>query len=51
MPEFGPYLGKCRFNNCRHLNEPGCAIREAAANGRIDALRYRLFTELHEADG
>lgn len=46
MPEFVPLLGDCRFNDCRHHDEPGCAIRAAADAGRIDATRYRLFTEL-----
>ena len=44
MPEFAPLLGQCRFNDCSHGNEPGCAIRAAALEGRFDALRYRLFT-------
>ncbi|MGE0310912.1 MAG: ribosome small subunit-dependent GTPase A [Lautropia sp.] len=43
MPEFAPLLGSCRFNDCRHRDEPGCAIRAAVACGSIDALRYRLF--------
>ncbi|MDO4681954.1 MAG: ribosome small subunit-dependent GTPase A [Lautropia sp.] len=46
MPEFRPLLGQCRFNNCQHQDEPGCAIRAAAEDGRIDAQRYRLFREL-----
>lgn len=50
MADFRPYLGQCRFHSCTHRQEPGCAIREAAAACRIDALRYRLFTELYERD-
>jgi ribosome biogenesis GTPase len=46
MPEFRPLLGQCRFNDCSHDREPGCAIRTAAQEGKIDALRYRLFTEI-----
>ena len=45
MPEFRPLLGQCRFNDCSHDIEPGCAIRAAVQDGRIDALRYKLFTE------
>lgn len=41
--EFRPLLDACRFGNCRHLKEPGCAIREAAEAGRIHPLRYRLY--------
>ncbi len=43
MREFVPLLGRCRFNNCRHHDEPGCAIRDAAERGEIDAQRYRLY--------
>jgi len=46
MPEFRPLLGHCRFNDCSHDKEPGCAIRAAAQDGRIDPLRYKLFTEV-----
>lgn len=46
MPEFRPLLGQCRFNDCSHESEPGCAIRAAAQGGRIDPLRYKLFTEI-----
>jgi len=46
MPEFRPLLGRCRFHNCTHRTEPGCAIREAAEREEIDARRYRIFTRL-----
>jgi ribosome biogenesis GTPase len=46
--EFAPYLGKCRFHNCRHATEPGCAIREAAASGAIDARRLELFQQISQ---
>lgn len=46
MPEFRPYLGQCRFNDCQHRDEPGCAIRAAAQQGEIDPHRYALFLEL-----
>jgi len=49
MPEFAPLIGRCRFHNCTHRDEPDCAIRAAADEGRIDALRYRLFVRI--ADG
>jgi ribosome biogenesis GTPase len=49
MPDFRPFLGQCRFNDCSHRREPGCAIRAAAQDGRIDPLRYKLFTELPAA--
>ena len=48
--EFAPYLGQCRFHNCHHLHEPGCAIREAAASGKIDARRLELFQQISQAE-
>lgn len=50
MPEFTPWLGSCRFNNCRHHNEPGCAIRAAVNAGGIDRLRHRLFLDIQAQD-
>ncbi len=44
--EFAPYRGQCRFHNCRHLHEPGCAIHAAAEAGKIDARRLELFQEI-----
>lgn len=46
MPEFEPLLGGCRFNDCRHLAEPDCAIRAAVAAGRIDPARHAFYAEL-----
>ena len=48
MREFAPLLGRCRFNNCRHRDEPGCAIREAAERGDVDALRYRMYVRISD---
>lgn len=41
--EFVPHLGHCRFRDCRHENEPDCAIRAAVAAGAIDARRLAHF--------
>lgn len=41
--EFRPYLGECRFRGCTHVHEPGCAIREAVAAGRIPGERYESY--------
>lgn len=44
--EFRPLLGKCRFNNCRHLKEPDCAIIQAVNQGSISAKRLAIYHEL-----
>ena len=40
----------CRFNNCLHLDEPGCAVRTAVENGEINFLRYRSYLNIMEGD-
>lgn len=44
--EFRPYLGHCRFNDCRHTHEPGCAILAALGEGKISAARYQNYVAL-----
>jgi ribosome biogenesis GTPase len=46
FPEFAPLLGTCRFNDCRHNGEPGCALAEAASDGRILAWRFASYQRL-----
>ncbi len=46
--EFAPYLGKCRFSNCRHRNEPGCALTEAVESGAIHPERLKNFLHMAE---
>jgi ribosome biogenesis GTPase len=46
--EFQPYLGKCRFNNCRHLKEPDCAILQAVEAGKINPARLGAYHKLME---
>ncbi|KJV05734.1 ribosome small subunit-dependent GTPase A [Methylocucumis oryzae] len=46
--EFQPLLGQCRFNDCRHLHDKDCAIRDAAETGRISMARYQRFCKLLE---
>jgi ribosome biogenesis GTPase len=41
---------ECRFNNCLHLDEPGCAVIAAVKNGDIDFLRYRSYLNILEGD-
>lgn len=42
-PDFAPYEGKCRFRECMHDREPGCAVREAAARGEISPERWERY--------
>ncbi len=44
--DFRPYLGHCRFRDCKHETEPGCRLQEAAAAGEIDPSRLKLFQTL-----
>lgn len=44
--EFRPYLGICQYTDCRHLEEEGCAIREAVVDGEIDEGRYRSYVRI-----
>ena len=48
--EFKPYLGGCKYYNCRHLAEPQCAVLQAVADGKIAPLRHALYAQLlHES--
>jgi len=47
-PEFRPYLGECRFADCRHGREPGCAIHAAADSGAIPKRRRDSYQKLRE---
>jgi ribosome biogenesis GTPase / thiamine phosphate phosphatase len=48
FPEFRRFLDQCRFDNCRHLAEPGCAVRDAAEHGAFDADRLVSYQRLYE---
>lgn len=48
-PEMKDFIGKCKYDNCRHLREPDCAVRDAVSAGRISKERYRSYiTQLLE---
>lgn len=48
--DFEPYLGHCKFYNCRHLIEPQCAILAAVEAGKIARMRHTLYGQLlHES--
>ena len=44
--EFQPWLGACRFNDCRHDSEPGCAIKQAVSDGAIVPWRHESYLRL-----
>ena len=46
--EFEPLFGRCRFNDCIHVHEPGCAVRAAVEAGTIDADRYASYVRILE---
>lgn len=48
FPEMRDRLNQCRFNNCLHLNEPGCAIKDAVAEGDIAESRYLSYLSMVE---
>ncbi len=46
--EFHPYIGQCRFNDCKHVNDKDCAVRQAVETGMISLNRYQRFLKLRE---
>lgn len=48
--EFQPFLGGCFYSDCRHLTEPGCAVLEAVADGKIASERYESYAALRRGD-
>ena len=48
FPDFGKYIGQCRFDDCSHRKEPGCAVREAFDAGQIEKNRYDSYLKLYE---
>ena len=48
FPEFRKYENQCRFQGCRHIHEPDCAVKEALARREISSLRYENYLELYQ---
>ena len=48
FPDFGKYIGSCRFDDCSHRKEPGCAVRAAFEEGNIGKSRYDSYLKLYE---
>lgn len=47
FPEMRSRMQDCRFNNCRHINEPGCAVLEALENEEIELSRYESYLSIY----
>ena len=47
FPEIRKLMGDCRFHNCRHINEPGCAVLSALKEGRFEVSRYESYLSIY----
>ncbi|HJP64503.1 MAG TPA: ribosome small subunit-dependent GTPase A, partial [Mucilaginibacter sp.] len=50
FPEMRARLNQCRFNSCRHINEPGCAVIKAVENGEIELSRYESYSSIYHGN-
>jgi len=50
FPEIRGLVADCRFNNCSHINEPGCAVKQAVVDGKIHLQRYNSYVRLRLGD-
>jgi ribosome biogenesis GTPase len=50
FPELAPFAGRCRFRDCRHRTEPGCAVRAAAEAGNVHPRRLELLHRILDAE-
>jgi ribosome biogenesis GTPase len=50
FPEIFRFSKDCRFNNCIHINEPGCAVRKAVEEHYISESRYKSYLSMMEED-
>jgi ribosome biogenesis GTPase len=46
--EIAPFCGQCRFADCEHEAEPGCAVRQAVAEGKVSQRRYESMRKLRQ---
>jgi len=47
FPEMRQLMNQCRFNNCRHINEPGCVVLAAVEEGDIEVSRYESYLSIY----
>lgn len=50
FPDLRPYVSRCRFPDCTHTHEDHCAVKDAVADGWIDARRYESYTQIRAGD-
>jgi len=50
FPELAPLVAACQFNDCTHLNEPGCAVRAALETGEVHPARYESYLRLRASE-
>ena len=50
FPEMRALLNQCRFNSCRHINEPGCAVITAVEEGEIELSRYESYLSIYHGN-
>ena len=50
FPEMRERLNQCRFHNCRHINEPGCAVLTALEEGEIEPSRYESYLSIYNGN-
>jgi len=50
FPEMRALLNQCRFNSCRHINEPGCAVIKAIEEGDIELSRYESYLSIYNGN-
>lgn len=46
--EFAPFEGRCRFQGCSHIHEPGCLVKAAVEEEQIHKIRYRDYVEMYQ---
>ncbi len=49
FPEMMERTGQCRFNDCTHLEEPGCVVRQAVEDGQVAVSRYHSYCSIYES--
>ena len=47
FPDFSEYIGRCRFSDCGHTGEPGCAVARAVLDGKVNSSRYDSYLRLY----